>query len=47
MNGNEVEGHLQYIPVSAPTGTDENHLPQISQGQMVPELTFTPGKICI
>jgi hypothetical protein len=35
MTGNEVEGHSQYTPVYAPRGTD---------GQMVPELTFTPGK---
>jgi len=44
MKGNEVEGHSQYIPVSAPKGTDENRLIKISHGQMVPELTFTPGK---
>ena len=25
MAGNEVEGHSLYIPVFAPTGTDENH----------------------
>jgi hypothetical protein len=45
MAGNEVEGHSLYIPVFAPTGTDENHKKKISQEQNVPELTFTPGKL--